>query len=32
MADFEKDGEQQLSVEAGAKVIVVNKDDSGKMA
>ena len=31
VADFEKDSEQQLSVEAGTKIIVVNKDESGKM-
>lgn len=31
VADFEKDSDQQMSVTAGSKVIVVNKDDSGKM-
>ena len=31
VADFEKDSDQQLSVKAGSKVIVVNKDESGEM-
>lgn len=31
VADFEKDSDQQLSVKAGSKVIVVNKDESGTM-
>ena len=30
VADFDKDTEQQLSVKTGAKVIVVNKDESGE--
>lgn len=30
MADFEKDSDQQISVKVGAKVIVINKDESGK--
>jgi len=30
VADFEKDSDQQLSVKAGTKVIVVNKDESGE--
>lgn len=29
VANFEKDSDQQLSVMAGAKVVVVNKDESG---
>ena len=32
MADFEQDSNQQLSVTAGSKVIVISKDESGKMA
>lgn len=30
VADFEKDSNQQLSVTAGSKVIVISKDGSGK--
>lgn len=30
MADFEQDSNQQISVTAGSKVIVISKDESGK--
>jgi len=30
VADFEQDSNQQLSVTAGSKVIVISKDESGK--